>query len=126
MVVLADGTELTAYSVVITTGMTARMLEVPGLAPLHGVGVYYGAAMTEAARYRDKDVCVVGGANSAGQGALFFSRYARQVTMLVRAPDLAADDVQLSDRSHPATPNIDVMHRRRGRARARARARWSR
>jgi thioredoxin reductase (NADPH) len=88
VVVLEDGTKLTAYTVVITTGMTARTLDVPGIDAVQGVGVYYGAAMTEAARYRDKDVCVVGGANSAGQGALFFSRYARSVTMLVRAPGL--------------------------------------
>ena len=65
------------------------MLDVPGLTPLQGVGVYYGAAMTEAARYRDRDVCIVGGANSTGQGAFFFSRYARTVTMIIRAADLA-------------------------------------
>jgi thioredoxin reductase (NADPH) len=88
VVVLADGTELTAYCVVITTGMSARMLELPGLEPLQGVGVYYGAAMSEAARYRGRDICIIGGANSAGQGALFFSRYARHVHMIVRADDL--------------------------------------
>ncbi len=110
VVVLADGTELNAYCVVITTGMTTRMLDVPGLEPLHGVGVYYGAAMTEAARYRDEDVCVVGGANSAGQGALFFSRYARRVTMLIRACDLhAAMSQYLVDRIL-AAPNIDVVN----------------
>jgi thioredoxin reductase (NADPH) len=109
VVVLADGTELTAYCVVITTGMSARTLDIPGIAPLQGVGVYYGAAMTEAARYRDKDICVVGGANSAGQGALFFSRYARRVTMLVRAADLqAAMSQYLIDRIRSA-PNIDVV-----------------
>jgi thioredoxin reductase (NADPH) len=106
---LADGTELTAYTVVITTGMSARTLNVPGVEPLQGVGVYYGAAMTEAARYRGKDVCVVGGANSAGQGALFFSRYARTVTMLVRAPDLVPMMSQyLVDRIR-ATANIEVL-----------------
>lgn len=110
LVVLADGTELTAYTVVITTGMSARTLNVPGVESLQGVGVYYGAAMTEAARYRDKDVCVVGGANSAGQGALFFSRYARTVTMLVRAPDLLPMMSQyLVDRIR-ATKNIEVLN----------------
>jgi len=110
VVVLADGTELSAYCVVIATGMTARMLDVPGVAPLHGVGVYYGAAMTEAARYRAKDICVVGGANSAGQGALFFSRYARRVTMLVRAPNLQPTMSRyLVDRIRSA-PNIDVVN----------------
>jgi thioredoxin reductase (NADPH) len=109
VVVLANGTELTAYSVVIATGMTARMLDIPGLEPLQGVGVYYGAAMTEAARYRGKEICVVGGANSAGQGALFFSRYARRVTMIVRAADLKPTmSSYLVDRIRSA-PNIDVV-----------------
>lgn len=109
VVVLADGTELTAYCVVITTGMSARTLDVPGAAALQGVGVYYGAAMTEAARCRGKDICVVGGANSAGQGALFFSRYARKVTMLVRAADLQPMMSRyLVDRIR-ATQNIDVV-----------------
>lgn len=110
IVVLADGTELTAYSVVITTGMSARMLEAPGIDPLLGVGVYYGAAMSEAARCREKDVCVVGGANSAGQGALFFSRYARTVTMLIRAEDLQPMMSRyLVDRIR-ATGNIEVIY----------------
>ena len=81
----------------------------PGLAPLQGVGVYYGAAMTEAARYRAKDVCIVGGANSAGQGALFFSRYARRVYMLVRADDLPpVMSRYLVDRIRAAA-NIEVV-----------------
>jgi len=110
VVVLADGTELTAYCVVITTGMSARTLDVPGLALLQGVSVYYGAAMSEAARYRGKDICVVGGANSAGQGALFFARYARRVTMLVRAPDLQPTMSRyLVDRIRSA-PNIEVIN----------------
>lgn len=110
VVVLADGTELTAYCVLIATGMSARMLDAPGLAPLQGVGVYYGAAMTEAARYRAKDICIVGGANSAAQGALFFSRYARRVTMIVRAPDLKPMmSSYLVERVH-AAPNIEVVN----------------
>lgn len=88
VVTLRDGTELTTFCVVIATGMSARTLELPDLERFHGRGVYYGAAMSEAARYRDKDVSIVGGANSAGQGALFFSRYARKVTMIIRAADL--------------------------------------
>jgi thioredoxin reductase (NADPH) len=109
VVVLADGTELTAYAVVITTGMTARMLDVPGLERLHGVGVYYGAAMSEAARYREKDVCVVGGANSAGQAALFFSRYARKVTMLIRHDLESSMSRYLIDRIR-STENIEVLN----------------
>jgi thioredoxin reductase (NADPH) len=108
-VVLADGTELPAYCVVITTGMMARMLEVQGIEKLHGVGVYYGAAMTEAARYRDKDVCIVGGANSAGQGALFFSRYARRVTMLIRSGLEKTMSRYLIDRI-VGTENIEVIN----------------
>ena len=109
VVVLADGTELTAYCVVITTGMAARTLDVPGIMPLQGTGVFYGAAMSEAARFRGKDVCIVGGANSAGQGALFFSRYARKVTMLVRADDLLPMMSQyLVDRIR-AAPNMEVI-----------------
>jgi thioredoxin reductase (NADPH) len=89
-VVLADGTELTGYAVLIAPGMEVRRLEAEGVEPLQGAGVYYGAALTEAATYRGRDVVVVGGANSAGQGAMFFSRFARSVTMLVRGPDLTA------------------------------------
>jgi thioredoxin reductase (NADPH) len=109
IVKLGDGTELTAYTVVITTGMTARTLDAPGVEALNGRGVYYGAAMTEAARCRGKEVCIVGGANSAGQGALFFSRYASRVTMLIRAKDLLPMmSNYLADRIR-ATPNIDVV-----------------
>jgi thioredoxin reductase (NADPH) len=108
IVVLGDGTELRTYCVVITTGMSARRLEARGLERLQGVGVYYGAAMSEAARYRDRDVCIVGGANSAGQSALFFSRYARRVMMLIRAPDLLPGMSRyLADRIR-SIPNIEV------------------
>jgi thioredoxin reductase (NADPH) len=107
---LSDGSEVSAYAVVIATGMEVRKLEVPGIDPLIGVGVYYGAAMTEAATYRRQRICIVGGANSAGQGALFFSRYASQVTMLVRAPALGPSmSKYLVDRIL-ATENIDCIH----------------
>ena len=110
IVTLADGTELRTYCVVITTGMSARTLNARGVEPLQGIGVYYGAAMTEAARYRGRDVCIVGGANSAGQAALFFSRYASRVTMLVRAPDLQPTMSRyLVDRIR-TTPNITVIN----------------
>ena len=108
IVQLADGTELTTYCVVIATGMSARTIEAPGVDRLQGVGVYYGAAMTEAARYRDKDICIVGGANSAGQGALFFSRYVRRVYMLVRGDMQATMSKYLIDRIE-AAPNIEVV-----------------
>jgi thioredoxin reductase (NADPH) len=108
IVTLSDGTELTTYCVVIATGMTARTLEVDGLERLQGVGVFYGAAMTEAARYRTKDICVVGGANSAGQGALFFSRYVRRVHMLIRGDLAATMSRYLIDRIE-AAPNIEIV-----------------
>src|SRR6185369_7511075 len=85
---LADGTDISCYSVILATGVSVRTLDVPGIKPLLGIGVYYGAAMTEANTYRGQDVCVVGAGNSAGQGALFFSRYARRVTLAVRGDDL--------------------------------------
>jgi thioredoxin reductase (NADPH) len=86
-----------------------RELELPGVTPLVGAGVYYGAAMSEAALYRGQDVAIVGGANSAGQGALFFSRYARSVTILVRANSLSPRMSRyLVDRIE-VTNNIRVM-----------------
>lgn len=88
IVKLADGSELSCYALVVASGMEVRRLDVEGLEPLVGAGVYYGSALSEAALYRDRDVVVVGGANSAGQGALFFSRYARSVRILLRGPDL--------------------------------------
>lgn len=105
----ADGSEVSCYAVLLSTGMAVRMLDVPGVEPLAGLGVYYGAAMTEVAACRGQDVCVVGGANSAGQGALFMARYARRVIMLVRAAGLEKSMSQyLIDRIE-ATPNIEVM-----------------
>ena len=109
VVALSDGTELTAYTVVITTGMSARRLDVPGIDRLNGVGVYYGAAMTEAARCRDREVVIVGGANSAGQAATFFSRYARKVTMVIRAADLSPTMSRYLVDRIAATPNVEVL-----------------
>jgi thioredoxin reductase (NADPH) len=108
---LADGTEVSCYVVVLASGMAVRQLDLPGVEPLLGVGIYYGAAMTEAATYRNRDVCIVGGANSAGQGALFFSRYARRVTVVVRATSLRDSmSYYLVDRIK-ATPNIELLTR---------------
>ena len=108
-VTLSDGSELSGYAVLISPGMEVRRLAATGLDDLTGVGVYYGGALTEAATYRGKDVLVVGGANSAGQGAMFFSRHARKVTMLVRGNDLAAGMSRyLVDRIRE-TPNVEVL-----------------
>jgi thioredoxin reductase (NADPH) len=108
-VILADGTELSAYALLIAPGMEVRRLDAEGVDAFLGAGVYYGAALTEAATYRGQDVVVVGGANSAGQGAMFFSRHARKVTMLVRGPDLSAGmSSYLVDRIAEA-PNVEVV-----------------
>ena len=109
MVGLADGTEVSCYALVMAQGVSVRQLDVPGMTPLIGCGVFYGAAMTEAATYRGRPVLVVGGANSAGQGALFFSRYASQVTMLVRASSLAKGMSQYLIERIAAAPNIEVV-----------------
>jgi len=106
---LTDGTELSCYALVIATGVSVRRLDVPGADALTGAGLYYGAALTEAAHYRGQKVFVVGGANSAGQGAMFFSRYASQVTMLVRGPSLEQSMSRYLVDQIQATPNIDVV-----------------
>jgi thioredoxin reductase (NADPH) len=89
--------------------MRVRQLDAPGVAELVGAGVYYGGALSEAALYRDKHVYVVGGANSAGQGAMFFSRYAKQVTMIVRGPSLEESMSRyLIDRIND-TKNVEIL-----------------
>jgi len=85
---LADGAEVSCHALLIATGVSWRKLEVPGMEALTGAGVYYGAAMTEALACKDDDVYLIGGANSAGQAALYFSKYARCVTLLVRGDSL--------------------------------------
>ena len=109
IVQLSSGTEVSCHALVIASGMAVREIDVQGIAPLLGAGVYYGTAPTEAALYRDQDVCVVGGANSAGQGALFLSRYAKSVTMLVRAADLGSSMSQYLIDRIGTTANIRVM-----------------
>ena len=88
IVTLADGTEISCYALIITTGVSYRKLDAPGVERLTGRGVYYGAAQTEAFSCKDEDVYIVGGANSAGQAAMFFSDQARRVFLLCRGDDL--------------------------------------
>jgi thioredoxin reductase (NADPH) len=106
---LSDGTDVTGYAILVATGMSVKTLDVPGIEPLIGAGVYYGAALTEMDTYRGQDVCVVGGANSAGQGALFFARYARRVTVLVRAASLEASMSRYLVDRIAATANVEVL-----------------
>jgi thioredoxin reductase (NADPH) len=85
---LADGHEVSSHVVLLAPGVQYRRLTIPGADRLTGCGIYYGAALVEAASCKDEDVYVVGGANSAGQAALHFSKFARGVTMLVRGKGL--------------------------------------
>ena len=87
---LADGREVSSHVVVLSLGVNYRKLDTPGADRLTGRGIYYGAALGEAESCKDEDVFVVGGANSAGQAALHFARFARKVTMLVRGSGLTA------------------------------------
>ncbi len=108
---LVDGSEISGRAILISTGVNVRRLDAPGVENLTGAGIYYGAALTEAAFYRDQDVFVIGGANSAGQGAMFFSRYARKVTMLVRSSNLEAGMSQYLVDQIGNTENIEVVLR---------------
>jgi len=107
--VLSDGTELGCKAMIIATGVTVNKLGVPGVEALTGAGIYYGAALTEAANYKGEQVFVVGGANSAGQAAMFFSQFAAKVTLLVRASALEKGMSQYLVHQIKATPNIEVL-----------------
>lgn len=109
VVTLNDGKELTCKALLIASGVTVRKLDAPGVERLTGAGIYYGAALTEAASYRGQHVFIVGGANSAGQAAMFFSRYASQVTMLVRGTSLTKSMSQYLIDQIANTENIDVQ-----------------
>ncbi|MBT9333213.1 FAD-dependent oxidoreductase [Paracidobacterium acidisoli] len=88
LVRLADDRDVSCYACVIATGVNYRRLAAPGVERLTGAGVYYGAALVEARSCAGEQVYIVGGANSAGQAAMYFSRYAEKVTMLVRSGSL--------------------------------------
>jgi thioredoxin reductase (NADPH) len=85
IVTLSDGSELSCFALLIATGMTTRKLDVPGIDALSDTSIFYGAANTEAKECKGKHVLVIGGANSAGQGAVFLSKFARKVTILTRS-----------------------------------------
>jgi len=107
---LSDGSVLAARTVIIATGVAYRRLGIPALEDLQGRGVYYGAAVSEAPAMRGRTVFVAGGANSAGQAALHLAKWAAQVTILVRAPSLAASMSDYLIRQIAAVPNIDVRY----------------
>ncbi len=108
MLTLSDGAEVGCRALLIATGIAFRKLDVPGLDRLTGAGVYYYAPMSEAFSYRDGNIYIVGGANSAGQAAMYFSRFARQVTMLVRGNSLSDSMSQYLEDQIAATKNIEV------------------
>jgi thioredoxin reductase (NADPH) len=87
-VTFADGTFIDAHTVILATGVSYRQLDAPGLNDLNGRGVYYGSALTEATACLGQDVYIVGGANSAGQAAVYLARHAKSVTILVRGSSL--------------------------------------
>ncbi len=107
-VTLGNGTEIGCRALLIATGIAFRKVDVPGVEELNGAGVYYYAPMTEALSYKNEDVYIVGGANSAGQAAMYFSKYARSVTMLVRGDSLSANMSQYLEDQIAATKNIVV------------------
>lgn len=90
VVTLDSGEQLRSHALIIASGMSLRKLSVPGYERYEGAGVYYGAALSEAATYKDRHVFVIGGANSAGQAAMLFARYASTVSVVVRGESLVA------------------------------------
>ncbi|MGW0841821.1 FAD-dependent oxidoreductase [Streptomyces sp. NPDC002787] len=104
----SDGSAVAAHSVILATGVSYRQLAAPGCADLTGCGVFYGSALTEAAGCQGHDVYIVGGANSAGQAAMYLSRGAKSVTLLVRGDSLTASMSHYLIRQLAEAPNIFV------------------
>ncbi len=109
VVTLSSGSELRSHAILLATGMTVRRLGMPGYDKFEGAGVYYGAAPSEVATYAGGHVYVVGGANSAGQGAMMFSRFADRVTMIVRGQHLEAKMSRYLVDHIKGQANIDVL-----------------
>jgi thioredoxin reductase (NADPH) len=107
-VTLSDHGPVTAQAIVLATGASYRRLGVPSLEQLNGAGVFYGGPASEAAGLKGLEVYVVGGANSAGQAALHLARYARRVTLVVRAQSLAAGMSHYLARQIDSTANVEV------------------
>lgn len=107
--ILEDGTEIDSRAIIITTGVDYRKLETTGIPNFTGAGIYYGAAMTEAAAYKDKQVFVVGGGNSAGQGAVYLSKFAKNVFILIRKESLVETMSAYLIEQINNLPNIQVM-----------------
>jgi thioredoxin reductase (NADPH) len=108
IVQLGDGNEISSHAIILALGVSWRRLDIPGLERLTGAGVYYGAAQSEALSCKGEEVFIIGGANSAGQAAMYFSRYAEHVTMLVRADSLSKSMSQYLIDQIAETSNITV------------------
>ncbi len=108
IVELSGGGALSANCVLVASGVSYRQLDVPGFSELTGAGIYYGAAMTEARSCSNQHVVIIGGANSAGQAAVFFSRYADSVTMLVRGATVESSMSNYLVEQIGALPNVTV------------------
>jgi thioredoxin reductase (NADPH) len=108
LVDLSGGGVLSASSVIVASGVSYHQLDTPGFPELTGAGIYYGAAMTEARACAEQNIVVIGGANSAGQAAVYFSGYATHVTMLVRGPSLEKSMSHYLIEQIAALPNIEV------------------
>ena len=106
---LGDGSEISTKAVVLTTGVSYRTLDVPGIDRLSGAGVYYGAARTEARSCDEQDVYIVGGGNSAGQAAMYLATYARRVFIVIRGANLAASMSAYLIEQIRSTPNIELL-----------------
>ena len=109
VVTLSDDSEINCQALIIATGVSYRQLEIPGLNHLTGAGVYYGSAMTEEMYCRDQDVYIVGAGNAAGQAAMYLSRFARCVRLLMRGDSLAKSMSQYLIDEIARTPNIVVQ-----------------
>jgi thioredoxin reductase (NADPH) len=107
-VTFADGTSIDAHTVILATGVSYRLMDAPGLTDMTGRGVYYGSALTEASACLGQDVYVVGGANSAGQAAVYLARHAQSVTILVRGSSLEKSMSYYLIRQIADIPNISV------------------
>lgn len=108
-IMLENGEEIQTRTIVITTGVEYRKLETKGIEEFSGAGVYYGAAVTEAGSCSDKQVFVVGGGNSAGQGAMYLSKFAKNVYIVIRKKDLSSSMSSYLIDQINATPNITVL-----------------
>jgi len=108
---LSDKTEIKTRAVVLTTGVSYRKLEAPGLDRLSGAGVYYGAARTEARSCSNQPVYIIGGGNSAGQAAMYLSTYASRVFIVIRGESLAASMSAYLIEQINQTPNIELLPR---------------